>query len=260
VLKDFGFDGMSPGWQRFVSAERAKPYFSELLSFLDGEILAGKSVLPGPHQVLRALSDVDICNVRVVILGQDPYHGEDQAIGRSFAVNPGGKMPPSLRNILKELANDVGVTGPVDSSLSGWSEQGVLLLNTVLTVELGKPMSHREQGWETFTAHAISYINEMCSHVVYILWGSAAAAHRAQIDESRNFVLTSVHPSPLSAHRGFFGSRPFSKANEYLRKFNLPAIDWSRPGVDSGAAVAGGALASRRSAAGAERLFPDQSV
>jgi len=248
VLKDFGFDGMSPGWQRFVSAERAKPYFSELLSFLDAEIVAGKSVLPGPRQVLRALSDVDIRNVRVVILGQDPYHGEDQAIGRSFAVNPGGKMPPSLRNILKELANDVGVTGPVDSSLSGWSEQGVLLLNTVLTVELGKPMSHREQGWEVFTANAISYINETCSHVVYILWGAAAAAHRARIDETRNFVLTSAHPSPLSAHRGFFGSRPFSKANEYLRLNDLPAVEWSRTG------------AARRSAAGAERLFLDQSV
>ncbi len=248
VLKDFGFEGMSPGWQAFVAAERDKPYFAELLSFLDSEIRAEKAVLPCSHQVLRALSDVDIQHVRVVVLGQDPYHGEDQAIGRSFAVNPGGKMPPSLRNILKELAHDVGVAGPVDTSLSGWTEQGVLLLNAVLTVELGKPMSHREKGWEIFTANAISYINAMCSHVVYILWGAAAAAHRARIDETRNFVLTSAHPSPLSAHRGFFGSRPFSKANEYLRISNLPAIDWSRPGV------------VRRSAAGAEGLFLDQSV
>jgi uracil-DNA glycosylase len=248
VLKDFGFEGVSPGWQRFVAAEQAKPYFSELLSFLASEVGAGKSVLPSSHQVLRALSDLDIQRIRVVILGQDPYHGEDQAIGRSFAVNPGGKMPPSLRNILKELANDVRVTAPVDSSLSGWTAQGVLLLNTVLTVELGKPMSHRERGWETFTAHAISYMNQVCSHVVYILWGAAAASHRAQIDETRNFVLTSAHPSPLSAHRGFFGSRPFSKANEYLRLKNVPAVDWSRTGV------------ARRSGAGAESLFLDQSV
>ena len=190
-------------------------------------------MLPPAPLVLRTLREVDVCDIRVVILGQDPYHGHSQAIGRSFAVNLGEKLPPSLSNIFKELAADVGFAGPADSSLSGWSQQGVLLLNTVLTVEQAKPMSHRDKGWETFSANAISYINERCPHVVYMLWGAAAAAQRSQIDESKHLVLASAHPSPLSAHRGFFGSRPFSRANEYLRAQGLPEIDWTRSGSGS---------------------------
>ncbi len=169
--------------------------------------------------------------VRVVILGQDPYHGPGQAIGMSFAVpNALQPKPPSLKNIFKELESDLATRiDPARSDLSGWAAQGVLLLNSVLTVEAGEPLSHRDQGWEKFTDHVMEILNRRERGIVFVLWGAAAQKKKTMIDLSRHVVIESVHPSPLSAHRGFFGSKPFSKANEALTsRLGMPAIDWSR--------------------------------
>ena len=240
-LSDAALSRVAPGWRTFLAGELAKPYMSSLVQFLRNERQRGRVLFPPPGQVLRALAEVDLEQVRVVILGQDPYHGPGQANGMCFAVNEGQALPPSLRNIFAEMAQDMGVAGPFDATLSGWAQQGVLLLNAVLSVESGKPLSHRGRGWETFTAAVVDYVNSRCDHVVFVLWGSSAAAHRARIDELRHFVIQSPHPSPLSAHRGFFGSRPFSQANAYLIKCGRVPIDWAgrekiklRPGVGAG--------------------------
>jgi uracil-DNA glycosylase len=224
-------DNLPPSWRRHLSAELNQDYFKKLSTFLRQEYQQKKKIYPERQWILRALQLVDYDAVRVVILGQDPYHGEGQAIGLSFGVpNELSPKPPSLMNIFKELKSDLGVEIPLgQSDLTGWADQGVLLLNAVLTVRHSQAFSHREAGWEQFTDCVIRKLNEREAPVIFILWGAAAQRKKALITNSRHFILESPHPSPLSASRGFFGSRPFSKANEILeRKMGQKPIEWSR--------------------------------
>jgi uracil-DNA glycosylase len=229
-------DNLPPAWKSLLSQEVEQSYFKKLSRFLIREYQSQKNIYPRRHWVLRALQLVDYDHVKVVILGQDPYHGEGQAIGLSFGV-PNGLFPkpPSLMNILKEMGSDLGIQIPKDQSdLTGWAEQGVLLLNAVLTVRHGQAFSHRDAGWECFTDRVIAALNEREKPLVFILWGAAAQKKKALITNPRHFVLESPHPSPLSASRGFFGSRPFSKVNEILvKKLNQSPIDWSKMSTSS---------------------------
>jgi uracil-DNA glycosylase len=224
-------DNLPPGWKTRLSAEAEKEYFKNLVRFLAAEHRRGQIIYPKKEWVLRALQSVDYDQVKVVILGQDPYHGPGQAIGLSFAVpNELSPKPPSLQNIFKELSSDLGCAlPPHQSDLTGWASQGVLLLNTVLTVRKGEPLSHKDAGWEFFTDQIIRLLNERKSPVVFILWGSSAQKKKALIQQAKHFIIESPHPSPLSAHRGFFGSRPFSKVNSILtQNLKLTPIDWIR--------------------------------
>jgi uracil-DNA glycosylase len=220
-------------WKAELESEVVLPYFKNLTSFLDAEKKAGKVIYPNQKNILRALSDLDVQDVKVVILGQDPYHGENQAIGLSFAVpNDLRLKPPSLQNIFKELESDLKITiDKTKSDLSGWVEQGVLLLNTVLTVEKNLPFSHREQGWEQFTDRIIEILDGQKKPIVFILWGMHAQKKKQLLKSGRHPIIESPHPSPLSAHRGFFGSRPFSKANAILKKLGDKEIKWSQVSV-----------------------------
>jgi uracil-DNA glycosylase len=220
---------VAPGWREFLEHELSKAYMRDLVVFLQEEHQGGKVVLPPKEFVLRALATVDVPSVRVVVLGQDPYHGLGQANGMSFAVHAGQPVPPSLRNIFREMEQDLGLKGPFDTTLEGWARQGVLLLNTVLTVVQDQPMSHRGRGWEEFTAAVVEHVNRSCPSVVFIFWGAAAAAHRGRVDATRHHVVQSAHPSPLSAHRGFFGSRPFSRTNDFLTSRGYAPIQWGVP-------------------------------
>ncbi len=223
-------NNLPPGWKKRLSAEKEKPYFRTLATFLKGEYAGRKTVYPARANVLRALQAVDYDAVKVVILGQDPYHGAGQAIGLSFAVpNELRLKPPSLQNIFKEIESDLKLSMKgKGTDLSGWVDQGVLLLNSVLTVRASEAFSHRNQGWETFTDLVIRDLNEREEPVIFVLWGSAAQRKRELITHKRHRILESAHPSPLSAHRGFFGSRPFSKINEILKELGRETIDWSR--------------------------------
>jgi len=212
-------------WKAVLQDELQKPYIKELSDFLDLEY-ENEVVYPPKDEVFTAFHLTPFENVKVVILGQDPYHGPNQAKGLAFSVNEGVPAPPSLRNIYKELVSDVGCEMPTSPDLVPWAKQGVLLLNTTLTVRAGKPMSHAKKGWETFTDHVLATLNEKKEPVVFILWGKHAQSKKKLIDASKHFILESVHPSPLSASRGFFGSRPFSKANEFLKKNGLEPIEW----------------------------------
>lgn len=213
-------------WQEALAGERDSEYFKEITSFVERERAAGKVIYPKNSEVFRALQLTPFDSVKVVILGQDPYHGPNQAHGLCFSVQPGVPFPPSLQNILKELHSDLGCKPPTSGSLEKWATQGVLLLNTSLTVEAGAPMSHANLGWERFTDRIIEQLNRYRSHLVFILWGSHAQKKGASIDTSKHLVLKSPHPSPLSAHRGFFGCRHFSKANEYLSSNGISPINW----------------------------------
>lgn len=217
---------LDPSWMPHLSEALALPRVQACLQFVERE-RATKTIYPAASDVFRAFGACPFAHVKVVILGQDPYHGEGQAHGLSFSVPQGVKPPPSLVNILKELASDVGVEAPLHGDLSRWAQQGVLLLNTVLTVEHGKAGSHHGKGWELFTDHVIDVLNKKKEHLVFILWGTPAQKKADKVDRSRHLVLTSVHPSPLSSYRGFFGSRPFSQANAYLQSKGIPPIDWS---------------------------------
>jgi uracil-DNA glycosylase len=223
-------ENLPPVWRRELSAEAQKSYFQSLVAFLKSEYGSGRRIFPARDKVLRALQCVDYDEVSVVILGQDPYHGENQAVGLSFAVpNTLARKPPSLMNIYKEIETDLGCK--VDrnhSELSHWAAQGVLLLNTVLTVRESEAYSHKEKGWETFTDKVISLLNEREAPVVFILWGAHARKKKALITHSRHPIIESAHPSPLSAHNGFFGSRPFSRANQLLTQLGRSPIDWAR--------------------------------
>ncbi len=216
------------GWREKLVSVGNEPFFKDLGRFLTEQYTAEKIIYPASGQLFRALAEVDLPRVKVVILGQDPYHGEGQAIGLSFAVpNELAVKPPSLQNIFKELQADLNVTvEKKHSDLSGWVRQGVLLLNTVLTVEKDKPLSHRDRGWELFTDRVIACLNERLDPIVFILWGNHAAKFKNKIDVARHTVLESAHPSPLSAYRGFFGSRVFSRANEVLRVMGKDSIQW----------------------------------
>jgi uracil-DNA glycosylase len=197
-----------------------------LSQFLRAEKAAGKRIYPPGGQIFRAFDLTPFEQVKVVILGQDPYHGPGQAHGLSFSVGPGVAPPPSLQNIYKELAGDLGIAHPGHGNLESWARQGVLLLNSCLTVEDGRAGSHQGKGWERFTDAVIAALNQEHKGLAFILWGRKAQDKGASIDRDRHLVITSVHPSPLSAHNGFFGSRPFSRTNDYLAAQGKSPIDW----------------------------------
>lgn len=214
-------------WHEAVGAEKEQPYFQHILNSVKTEREAGGAVYPPAADVFNAFKATEFGQVKVVVLGQDPYHGAGQAHGLAFSVRPDIAVPPSLANIYKELANDIaGFQIPRHGYLQRWAEQGVLLLNTVLTVRAGQAHSHASLGWEQFTDRVIAQLNEHREHIVFLLWGSHAQKKGAFIDRSRHLVLTSPHPSPLSAHRGFFGCRHFSKTNAYLQEHGETPIDW----------------------------------
>lgn len=213
-------------WKPHLAAEFERATMKTLKNFLVQEIKKGKKIFPTGDRYFAALDRTPFEKVRVVILGQDPYHGAGQAHGLCFSVPVGVRPPPSLLNIFKELKADVGVSAPNHGNLEAWADQGVLLLNAVLTVEEGKAASHQGRGWEQFTDAIIRKINDEREGVAFILWGSYAQKKAAFVDRKKHFVLESVHPSPLSAHRGFLGSKPFSKVNSYLRSRGQPEINW----------------------------------
>ncbi|GIO55534.1 uracil-DNA glycosylase [Paenibacillus cineris] len=215
-------------WDEQLKEETEKDYFQELRYKLAKEYKLHK-VYPPKEDLFKALKLTPYEDTKVVILGQDPYHGPGQAHGLSFSVKPGVRIPPSLVNIYKELHSDLGVPIPSHGTLVHWAEQGVLLLNTVLTVRDGEANSHKGLGWERFTDAVIEKLNERDKPVVFILWGSHAQKKGAFIDRKKHLVIQSVHPSPLSVHRGFFGSRPFSKANAFLAAHGIKPVDWAIP-------------------------------
>jgi uracil-DNA glycosylase len=224
---------LEPGWKAALSDEFAKPYMVKLKAFLEERKGQGARVFPKGSEYFRALDLTPLDKVRVVIIGQDPYHGEGQAHGLSFSVRPGVRIPPSLVNIYKELQADLGIPPARHGFLEHWAKQGVLLLNAVLTVEMGQAAAHQGKGWELFTDAVIRAVNGQPHPVVFILWGAYAQKKAAFVDTSRHLVIRSAHPSPLSAHNGFLGSRPFSKANAFLEANNREPIDWQLP-ADSG--------------------------
>lgn len=212
-------------WNPLLRDEFAKPYWDELQRFVADE-RAHHSVYPPPDEVFAALHRTAYADVKVVILGQDPYHGAGQAHGLCFSVRDGVPQPPSLRNILIELESDLQIPAPRNGNLQRWADQGVLLLNTTLTVRAGQAASHQRHGWETFTDQVIRVTNDKQDRVVFLLWGSAARRKRDLIDTSRHVIIESVHPSPLSASGGFFGSKPFSRANAALTEAGREPVDW----------------------------------
>jgi uracil-DNA glycosylase len=218
---------LEDSWKPFLEEEFSKPYMENLLEFLKKEKKAGKTIYPAEENILEAFRLTPLKKVKVVILGQDPYHGQGQAHGLSFSVQKNIKTPPSLVNIFKELKDDMGIETPKHGDLESWAKQGVLLLNTVLTVEESLAGSHHKKGWEKFTDKVIEVLNQEKEHLVFILWGSPAHKKAASVDSSRHLILKSVHPSPLSVYRGFMGSKPFSQANHYLREHGQKEIDWS---------------------------------
>ncbi|MEN0061976.1 MAG: uracil-DNA glycosylase [Myxococcota bacterium] len=213
-------------WQPVLGAETESLYFSALMNFVEKERAEGP-VYPPTDQVFAALEHTAYDDVKVLLLGQDPYHGKGQAHGLCFSVQPGVRVPPSLRNMYKELNTDLDLPIPSHGHLTAWAEQGVLLLNTILTVREATPKSHAGQGWETFTDAIIRAVNEKSDRVVFMLWGGPAKKKKSLVKGSQHVVLTSAHPSPLSARNGFFGSRPFSKANEALIEAGREPVDWS---------------------------------
>ncbi|ASN04411.1 uracil-DNA glycosylase [Virgibacillus necropolis] len=212
-------------WKPLLNEEFKKPYYVELRAFLKDEYNK-HTVYPQMDDIFNALHFTPFHNVKVVMLGQDPYHGPDQAHGLSFSVKPGVAVPPSLKNIFREMKDDVGCPMPEDGYLAGWANQGVLLLNTVMTVRKGQAHSHQGMGWEKFTDRVITLLNEKDTPVVYILWGRAAQNKEALIDTDKHYLIKAPHPSPLSAHRGFFGSKPFSKTNQLLKQIGYDGIHW----------------------------------
>ena len=212
-------------WQNLLDDEFERDYYLKLRKFLINEYRT-KTIYPNMHDIFNALHYAEFKNVKVVILGQDPYHGPDQAHGLSFSVKPEVAAPPSLMNIYKELNSDLGCYVPNNGYLKKWADQGVMLLNTVLTVRAGQANSHKNIGWEHFTDKIISSLNNREEPIVFILWGRNAQSKLNIIKNSRHYIIKSVHPSPLSAHRGFFGSKPFSKANKFLVSIGKEPIDW----------------------------------
>ena len=217
---------LEPGWKQALAAEFDSDYMQALRDFLLREKQHKKVIYPPGKQIFNAFAHTPFDRVKVVILGQDPYHGPGQAHGLCFSVPEGVRQPPSLVNIFKEIARDLGISPPTHGNLEKWADQGVLLLNATLTVEQGRAGSHQGKGWEQFTDAAIAHLNRDRDGLVFMLWGSYAQKKGAIIDRQRHLVLTAPHPSPLSAHRGFIGCGHFSKANEYLAGLGKGAIDW----------------------------------
>lgn len=221
---------MPEDWKLALADELTSQNMDNLREFLKQEYGSGKSIYPKASQMFNAFNLTPLSNVKVVILGQDPYHGPGQAMGLSFSVPKMIPMPPSLRNIVKEMADDIGTVPPKHGDLTHWAQQGVLLLNASLTVEEGMAGSHQGKGWEQFTDAVIDVVNKQTSNTVFVLWGSKAKLKGKFIDTEKHLILSAVHPSPLAANRGgFFGSKPFSKANEYLVQHGKQAIDWQLP-------------------------------
>ena len=212
-------------WDKILTEEFKKEYFQNLMDFVKQEYKI-KTIYPKQTEVFNAFRYTDYDNVKVVILGQDPYHGPNQAEGLSFSVSNDVLKPPSLQNIFKELESDLGIPFPKNNSLKPWAKEGVLLLNAVLTVQEHTPTSHKDKGWETFTDNVISKINEKTTPVVFILWGSYARNKKMLITNPIHYIIESPHPSPFSARTGFFGSKPFSKTNEFLKSKGIKEINW----------------------------------
>lgn len=217
---------LDQSWLQKLQPEFDSPYMAELKSFLTAEREAGKTIYPKASEWFAALDTTPLDQVRVVILGQDPYHGEGQAHGLCFSVQQGVRPPPSLLNIYKEMQTDLGLDPPRHGNLQHWAKQGVLLLNSVLTVQANTAASHAGKGWEKFTDAVIREVNALTHPVVFILWGNYAQKKAAFVDASKHHIIKSAHPSPLSAHNGFFGSKPFSRANAFLTESKQPTIDW----------------------------------
>ncbi|MGO4563708.1 uracil-DNA glycosylase [Rhizobium sp. 2YAF20] len=220
---------LEESWREALSHEFGSGYMDQLKAFLLEEKQRGKSIFPRGPEYFRALDLTPLSDVKVVILGQDPYHGQGQAHGLCFSVQPGVPIPPSLVNIYKELQSDLGIPPAPHGFLESWAKQGVLLLNSVLTVEESRAASHQGKGWERFTDAVIRTVNDECNAVVFMLWGSYAQKKAAFVDASRHLVLKAAHPSPLSAHNGFLGSKHFSKADAYLKANGREPIDWALP-------------------------------
>lgn len=219
----------APSWQAALESQFDLPYMQQLKEFLRQQKQQGKIIYPHSSHWFHALEATPLDQVKVVVLGQDPYHQPNQAHGLCFSVLPGIKTPPSLVNIYKELNSDLGIAPVGHGYLESWARQGVLLLNSVLTVEASQAASHQGKGWETFTDQVIGAVNQRCENVVFLLWGSYAQKKGAVIDTERHLVLKAPHPSPLAAHRGFFGCRHFSQANQYLQALGKQPIEWQLP-------------------------------
>ena len=214
-------------WRAHLDEEFQKPYMNDLRQFLKSQYSAGKKIFPSKDKYFAAFNLTPFDQVKVVILGQDPYHGAGQAHGLCFSVPQGQAIPPSLVNIYKELKSDLNIDPVRHGNLESWAKQGVLLLNSVLTVEEGRAAAHQGKGWENFTDQVIRKLNEKREHLVFILWGAYAQKKAAFVDRKKHLVIESPHPSPLSSHRGFFGSKPFSQANTYLGKQGISPINWN---------------------------------
>ena len=213
-------------WDGILASEFSSPYYLELRAFLKEEYRT-RRIYPGMYDIFNALKTTPFANVKCVILGQDPYHGAGQAHGLCFSVRPGVEPPPSLKNIFRELQSDIGVPEPPTGDLTPWAKEGVLLLNTTLTVREGQPQSHKGHGWETLTDAIIRALNGADHPIVFLLWGSNARSKKALITNPRHLILEAAHPSPLSAYNGFFGCRHFSRANDFLRAHGVAPVDWS---------------------------------
>jgi len=216
-----------PSWHKALKPEFEKPYFNEIRSFLRQEIESGKTIYPNPKDIFAAFDACPFENTKVVILGQDPYHGPNQAHGLCFSVQKGSKTPPSLQNMYKEIQADLGIDIPNHGCLQSWAQQGVLLLNATLTVEARQPNSHSTIGWQSFTDAVIKTISDQKSGVIFLLWGNFARSKKELIDLKKHFVFEAAHPSPFSAHNGFFGCKHFSKTNEILQFLGQSEIDWT---------------------------------
>lgn len=222
---------LEEGWKQALREEFDKPYMVSLSQFLRHEKASGKEIYPPGSLIFNALNSTPLDRVKVVIIGQDPYHGPGQAHGLCFSVQPGVPAPPSLINIFKELKRDLNIDMPAHGCLQHWAEQGVLLLNTSLTVERARAGSHADKGWQPFTDKIIEVVNAQRPNLVFLLWGSHAQSKQKLIDPTRHLILRSAHPSPLSAHRGFLGNGHFSQANRFLAQHGLESIDWQLPAL-----------------------------
>lgn len=214
------------GWRSFFDEQIKQEYFQKIIAFLANEIALQKIIYPAEQDIFKAFEYTPFEKTKVVLLGQDPYHNSGQAMGLSFSVKNGTALPPSLVNIFKELKNDLGVENSINGELSHWAKQGVLLLNAALTVEENKPMSHSQIGWQQLTDSVIQKLSDKRENLVFILWGKFAQSKKNLIDETKHLILQTVHPSPLSAYRGFFGCGHFSKTNQYLKEHKIEEIDW----------------------------------
>lgn len=217
---------MNESWKQLLSEEFDKPYFTAIRQFLKQEKAAGKVIFPPGPEIFNAYNLTPPDKVKVVILGQDPYHGTGQAHGLCFSVRKGVKPPPSLVNIYKEMRNDLGFEIPTHGCLESWANQGVFMLNAMLTVEMDKPASHQSIGWQEFTNATIKAISNFRDHIVFILWGAFAQQKAELIDQNKHLIIKSPHPSPFSADKGFFGSKPFSKTNNWLEKHDIEPVNW----------------------------------